>query len=147
MDRTYTEPLDVPSLARIAAVSEAHFIRSFRATFGETPHRYLQQVFEARRLARARRHTRRCDRRRDRDFAPEPLFRAADKLAREQGTSSQLIATALAEYLRRRRDAEKTARLNEVYGHGDPEIEEETQAFVQFSKRQMRRIVGSDPWT
>jgi AraC-like DNA-binding protein len=43
MDRTYAQPLDVPSLARIAHVSEAHFIRSFRATFGETPHRYLQR--------------------------------------------------------------------------------------------------------
>jgi transcriptional regulator GlxA family with amidase domain len=43
MDRTYAEPLDVPSLARIASVSEAHFIRTFRATFGETPHRYLQR--------------------------------------------------------------------------------------------------------
>jgi transcriptional regulator GlxA family with amidase domain len=43
MDRGYAEPLDVPSLARIAHVSEAHFIRTFRATFGETPHRYLQR--------------------------------------------------------------------------------------------------------
>ena len=43
MDRTYAEPLDVPALARIARVSEAHFIRTFRATFGETPHRYLQR--------------------------------------------------------------------------------------------------------
>jgi transcriptional regulator GlxA family with amidase domain len=43
MDRNYGEPLDVPSLARIAHVSEAHFIRTFRATFGETPHRYLQR--------------------------------------------------------------------------------------------------------
>lgn len=43
MDRTYAEPLDVPALARIACVSEAHFIRTFRATFGETPHRYLQR--------------------------------------------------------------------------------------------------------
>jgi transcriptional regulator GlxA family with amidase domain len=43
MDRTYAQPLDVPSLARIAHVSEAHFIRTFRATFGETPHRYLQR--------------------------------------------------------------------------------------------------------
>ena len=32
-----------PPLARIAHVSEAHFIRTFRATFGETPHRYLQR--------------------------------------------------------------------------------------------------------
>ena len=43
MDRTYAQPLDVPTLARIAHVSEAHFIRTFRATFGETPHRYLQR--------------------------------------------------------------------------------------------------------
>jgi transcriptional regulator GlxA family with amidase domain len=43
MDRAYGEPLDVPTLARIAYLSEAHFIRTFRATFGETPNRYLQR--------------------------------------------------------------------------------------------------------
>jgi transcriptional regulator GlxA family with amidase domain len=43
MDRHYRRPLDVAALARIACVSEAHFIRTFRATFGETPHRYLQR--------------------------------------------------------------------------------------------------------
>ena len=43
LDRSYAEPLDVPTLARIAHVSEAHFIRSFRAAFGETPNRYLQR--------------------------------------------------------------------------------------------------------
>jgi AraC-like DNA-binding protein len=43
MDRAYAQPLDVGALARIAFMSEAHFIRSFRATFGETPHRYLQR--------------------------------------------------------------------------------------------------------
>jgi transcriptional regulator GlxA family with amidase domain len=43
MDRAYAQPLDVPSLARIAHVSEAHFTRTFRATFGEPPHRYLQR--------------------------------------------------------------------------------------------------------
>jgi AraC-like DNA-binding protein len=43
MDRTYAEPLDIATLARLAHVSEAHFIRTFRATFGETPHRYLQR--------------------------------------------------------------------------------------------------------
>ncbi len=43
MDRSYAEPLDVPTLARVAHVSPAHFIRTFRATFGETPHRYLQR--------------------------------------------------------------------------------------------------------
>lgn len=43
MDRDYATPLDIPALARIAHVSEAHFTRTFRATFGETPHRYLQR--------------------------------------------------------------------------------------------------------
>ena len=43
MDREYARPLDVAALARIAHVSPAHFARTFRATFGETPHRYLQR--------------------------------------------------------------------------------------------------------
>jgi AraC-like DNA-binding protein len=43
MDRAYAAPLDVPALARVAHVSPAHFSRVFRATFGETPHRYLQR--------------------------------------------------------------------------------------------------------
>ena len=43
MDRAYAQPLDVPALARVAHVSPAHFSRQFRATFGETPHRYLQR--------------------------------------------------------------------------------------------------------
>jgi transcriptional regulator GlxA family with amidase domain len=43
MDRAYAEPLDVRAVAAVACLSEAHFIRSFRACFGETPHRYLQR--------------------------------------------------------------------------------------------------------
>jgi transcriptional regulator GlxA family with amidase domain len=49
MDLAYGQPLDVPSLARIAIMSQAHFIRAFRDAFGETPHRYLQR----RRIERA----------------------------------------------------------------------------------------------
>jgi AraC-like DNA-binding protein len=49
MDRAFAEPLDVRSVARVAHVSPAHFSRQFRATFGETPHRYLQR----RRIERA----------------------------------------------------------------------------------------------
>jgi transcriptional regulator GlxA family with amidase domain len=58
MDRAYTEPLDIQALARIALVSEAHFIRTFRETFGETPHRYLQR----RRVERAMNLLRETDR-------------------------------------------------------------------------------------
>ena len=43
MDRAYAQPLDVPALARVAHVSPAHFSRQFRATFGESPHHYLQR--------------------------------------------------------------------------------------------------------
>jgi len=43
MDRAYAEPLDVRTVAAVAHVSEAHFIRTFRVVFGETPHRYLQR--------------------------------------------------------------------------------------------------------
>jgi AraC-like DNA-binding protein len=43
MDRAYAEPLNVRTVAAVAHVSEAHFIRTFRAVFGETPHRYLQR--------------------------------------------------------------------------------------------------------
>src|SRR5216117_4328899 len=43
IDRAYAQPLDVASLAGVASVSDAHFIRTFRSTFGETPHRYLQR--------------------------------------------------------------------------------------------------------
>jgi AraC-like DNA-binding protein len=43
MDLSYAEPLDIARLATVAHVSEAHFIRTFQATFGETPHRYLQR--------------------------------------------------------------------------------------------------------
>jgi AraC-like DNA-binding protein len=43
MDRAYAEPLDVPAVAAVAHISEAHFIRCYRAVFGETPHRYLQR--------------------------------------------------------------------------------------------------------
>ncbi len=43
MDRAYAEPLDVRSIAAVAHLSEAHFTRTFRAVFSETPHRYLQR--------------------------------------------------------------------------------------------------------
>jgi AraC-like DNA-binding protein len=58
MDRRFAQPLDVPALARVAHISPAHFSRQFRATFGETPHRYLQR----RRVERAMELLRETDR-------------------------------------------------------------------------------------
>jgi AraC-like DNA-binding protein len=43
MDRAYAEALDVPAVAAVAHISPAHFSRTFRQVFGETPHRYLQR--------------------------------------------------------------------------------------------------------
>jgi len=43
MDLSYSELLDVRTVAAVAHVSPAHFIRCFRSVFGETPHRYLQR--------------------------------------------------------------------------------------------------------
>jgi AraC-like DNA-binding protein len=55
IDRAYAEPLDIAALARSASVSEAYFSRSFKAAFGETPHRYLtsRRIERAKALLRA----------------------------------------------------------------------------------------------
>jgi len=58
IDARYREPLDVPTLARAARLSPAHFSREFRREFGETPHQYLL----TRRLERAAALLRNTDR-------------------------------------------------------------------------------------
>jgi len=57
MDREYARPLDIPALARAALMSTAHFSRSFRAAYGETPYGYLM----TRRIERAKALLRRGD--------------------------------------------------------------------------------------
>lgn len=57
MDREYAQPLDVPSLARTAMMSPAHFSRRFRAAYSETPYSYLM----TRRIERAKDLLRRGD--------------------------------------------------------------------------------------
>ena len=49
IDRGYRWPLDLDDLAAVAGVSKYHFARSFAATYGETPIRYLTR----RRIERA----------------------------------------------------------------------------------------------
>jgi len=58
MDRDYWRSLDIDRLADVALMSPAHFIRKFKSTFGETPHRYLQR----RRVERAMNLLRTTDR-------------------------------------------------------------------------------------
>ena len=57
IEREYAKPLDVPALARAAHASTAHFARSFKRAFGETPHRYLLH----RRIERAKELLRETD--------------------------------------------------------------------------------------
>ena len=54
IDREYARRLDVPALARAAHASTAHFSRSFKRAFGETPHQYLlrRRVERAKELLR-----------------------------------------------------------------------------------------------
>jgi AraC-like DNA-binding protein len=40
IDRDYAEPIAIPALAAGAGYSREHFIRAFRAAYGETPGRY-----------------------------------------------------------------------------------------------------------
>src|SRR4030088_2699514 len=57
MDREFDRPLDVPAVARSAAMSTGHFSRSFKAAFGESPYSYLM----TRRIERAKAMLRRVD--------------------------------------------------------------------------------------
>lgn len=41
IDRDFARALDVPTMARKALMSPAHFSRQFRAAYGETPYSYL----------------------------------------------------------------------------------------------------------
>lgn len=49
IDRNYRDPLDLGTVAAVAAVSKYHFIRCFEEAYGETPMRYLTR----RRIERA----------------------------------------------------------------------------------------------
>ncbi len=40
IDRDYADQIDIPALAAGAGYSREHFIRAFRAAYGETPGRY-----------------------------------------------------------------------------------------------------------
>ena len=56
IDRDYREEIGIEALARGAGYSREHFIRAFRAAYGETPGRYRtrRRVERARELLRSR---------------------------------------------------------------------------------------------
>ncbi|HET9839105.1 MAG TPA: hypothetical protein VFR84_12775 [Candidatus Angelobacter sp.] len=60
---------------------------------------------------------------------PEDLFRLAEAAARKFKMSrSQLYATALEEYLERRKTSNITARLNKIYSRESPELDPALQS-------------------
>ena len=70
----------------------------------------------------------------------EKLFREAEAAAKELSVSrSELFAIALREYLKRRRDDEITARLNEVYAEPPDEDELELMAALRANNWRMEQ--------
>ena len=58
---------------------------------------------------------------------PDNIFRSADSFAKRHGISrSELYATAVAEFLSRRRSKEVTARLDAVYEEIDSTLDSDT---------------------
>ena len=71
---------------------------------------------------------------------PDDLFDSADALAEKMGVSrSRLYATAVAEFLAKHREADVTARLNEVYA-------EEPSGIGMPLRVAQARTVGSTEW-
>lgn len=71
---------------------------------------------------------------------PDKLFESTDALARRLGLSrSQLVATALAEFLAKHRGRDLTRRLDAVYAH-------EGSALDPATRRLQARSLGADRW-
>jgi antitoxin MazE6 len=71
---------------------------------------------------------------------PDDLFRLADAAARRLRVSrSQLYATAIAEFLDRRRSDAVTERLNEVYSRRRAKVD-------PVLHRAQVRSIGKDSW-
>lgn len=71
---------------------------------------------------------------------PDDLFRSAEAAARKLRVSrSQLYATAIREYLERRRNNNVTARLNEVYSKESSELD------PAMNVAQLQAL-KNDPW-
>ena len=70
----------------------------------------------------------------------DELFRAADELANEMGTTrSGLYARAVAEYVAKHRQADVTAQLNRVYAKTSSALPADIQ-------RSQARILAAQDW-
>ena len=71
---------------------------------------------------------------------PDKLFESTDALAKRLGLSrSQLIATALTEFVAKHRGRDVTRRLDAVYSR-------EASALDPATRRLQARALGTDPW-
>jgi len=71
---------------------------------------------------------------------PDKLFESTDALARRLGLSrSQLVATALAEFLAKHRGRDVTRRLDAVYVR-------ESNRLDPATRRLQARSLGAEPW-
>ena len=71
----------------------------------------------------------------------DDLLTEADAAARELGVSrSALLTQALAEHLRKRRDAKLREQLDRAYPEGEP------QESVAYLKASFARALADDPW-
>jgi len=65
---------------------------------------------------------------------PDNIFRSADTFAKRLGISrSELYATALSEFLSRRRSKQVTAQLDAIYDEVDSTIDHETMSMQSGS--------------
>ncbi len=101
MDRCYADALDVEAMAKSVHLSRAHFIRSFRDAFGETPHRYLQR----RRIERAMALLRESDR----PVTEICLDVGFVSLGTFSRTFREVVGVSPSAYRRRSRSAERAA--------------------------------------
>ena len=64
----------------------------------------------------------------------DPVFRNAEQLAKRLKVSrSRLYTAAVADYIKRHRAADVTAKLNEVYGNSDSSLDEAIAAMQSRS--------------
>jgi len=71
---------------------------------------------------------------------PDKLFKSGEKLAKQMGvTRSKLYAIALSEYVAKRRYANLTERLNEVYSKVDSSMD-------PVLAEMQARTIAKEPW-
>jgi len=144
IDREYARELDVATLARRAHASTAHFARSFKQAFGETPHQYLRR----RRIERAAELLRGTGV----SVSEASLEAGFHSLGSFSSAFRELVGESPAAYARRWRDANAPAipacfTLMYTRPTGAPEPSRQTQTEQSSRSAATRSEVASPPST